>query len=268
MRCPDSYLIDPLIKKGLPMVIYKSPGAENSVLIVQRSSGLSKISIEDLEDKSGFVIAAFNSTRNNEIFLLKPDFIQRGGDNPYELEKYIASLSDARSSNGNINYQHSRNEYLEKAEFCIDKIRSGALKKIVLSRVLIKDVPVSLNYGELFKALCLKYNDAFVYMLHSPETGIWTGATPETLLKKDNNKLETMAIAGTRLLSECENKPGWGEKEIEEQKLVSVFIEDLLLESGITEYEVKGPETIAAGKIAHLKTTFSIDQKQLKGQGR
>lgn len=257
-------IIGTLIKKGLPFAIYSIPGTNNPVLIIQKSTAINKISIEDLDNKHGFVIAPFESAKTNEVILLTDDFVIKDHSGLSELEGYLLTLPEIKSSNNINNHQLSKNEYLEKAQYFIDKIKSGKFKKIVLSRVLVMEIENAIDYSKFFNELCQKYQNAFVYLLYTPETGIWSGATPETLLKKENNRVETMAVAGTRLLSDYKTEPEWDEKEKEEQHLVSIYIENLLSELGVKDYEIKGPETIVAGKIVHLKTSFSINLEFLK----
>ena len=60
-----------------------------------------------------------------------------------------------------------------------------------------------------------------------------------------------MALAGTRA---CGTGGAWGEKETEEQQIVSRYIGDLL--DGFGKWDVKGPFTRKAGKIEHLCTAF------------
>jgi isochorismate synthase len=145
-------------------------------------------------------------------------------------------------------------------------MKSGEYNKIVLSRVLGMELQNAINYSQFFKALCNKNEDAFVYFLASQETGIWSGATPETLLRKENKVLETMSVAGTQLSSDYEKDPHWNTKEKEEQHMVSLYIEHLLSELGVKTYEVNGPITLKAGKVVHLKTEYSINHAELKNR--
>jgi len=257
-------IIGTLIDKARPFAIYSVPGTNKPVLIVQKSTKNNTISIEDIDNKHGFVIAPFESAKTNEVILLNDDFVIKDQRGLTELEDYLLTLPELKSRSKLTNHQLSKNEYLEKAQYLIEKIKSGKFKKIVLSRVLVMELANAINYSKFFDELCEKYQNTFVYFLYTPETGIWSGATPETLLKKENNRLETMAVAGTRLLSDYNIEPEWDEKEKEEQHLVSIYIENLLSELGVKDYDINGPETITAGKIVHLKTSFSINLEYLK----
>ena len=257
-------IIRTLINKGVPFAVYSVPGTNKPVLIVQKSPKINTISIEDLDNKQGFVIASFESAKTGEVILLNDDFVIKDQRGLSEFNDYLSTLPELKSISNITNHQLSKNEYFEKAQYFISKIKSGKFKKIVLSRVLVMEIANAINYSKFFDELCEKYQNTFVYFLYTPETGIWSGATPETLLKKENNRVETMAVAGTRLLSDYESEPEWDEKEKEEQQLVSTYIENLLSELGVKDYEIKGPETIVAGNIVHLKTSFSINLEFLK----
>lgn len=266
MNWQNLEIINELVSKGVPFVFYRTPNSTEPILIVQTISPLLKISITDLEHKSCFVIAPFESAKTNEIFLIEPTFIIKDPTQLPKLEQYLSGLPYLRSKKSINNHQLSKNEYLEKANYFIEKIKSGEFKKIVLSRVLTMEIVNSIDYSKFCDNLCEGNKNAFVYLLSTPETGIWAGATPEALLSKQKDKLETMAVAGTRLLSDFNNNPTWGKKEIEEQDMVSTFIENILSGLGVKDFKTKGPETIKAGKIVHLKTTFSINSNCLKNR--
>jgi isochorismate synthase len=84
------------------------------------------------------------------------------------------------------------------------------------------------------------------------------GATPERLVKINQNQFETVALAGTQLFSESII---WNTKEIEEQQFVTDFIVSEIA-SKVKNLIVSEPKTIKAGNLAHLK---SIITGQLTG---
>lgn len=143
-------IIGTLINKGLPFAIYTIPASNNPILIVQKSPKINKISIEDLDDKEGFVIAPFECAKTNEVIMLNNDFVVKDQNGISELEAYLSTLPELRSSNNISNHQLSKNEYLEKAQYFISKIKSGEFKKIVLSRVLVMELANAINYSKFF----------------------------------------------------------------------------------------------------------------------
>src|SRR5699024_6370065 len=92
---------------------------------------------------------------------------------------------------------------------------------------------------------------AFVYCWFHPQVGLWLGATPETLLKVTGKTLKTMALAGTK--SAMNNpQPEWTAKEMEEQQLVTDFIDERLRDK-VHQLHIGPVENIRAGNLWHLK---------------
>jgi isochorismate synthase len=112
----------------------------------------------------------------------------------------------------------------------------------------------------LFRRLCARYPDAFVSLVAVPQIGTWIGASPELLLADDGASLRTMALAGTQALPADRrlSDVAWSPKEIEEQALVGDYIRDFFRQAGIGSLEETGPHTVAAGNVAHLRTSFRV----------
>jgi isochorismate synthase len=94
-----------------------------------------------------------------------------------------------------------------------------------------------------------------VYLFHTPLTGTWIGSTPEILLSGKGNDWHTVALAGTQPLCNGQLPETWNERKREEQQLVTDYIRDCLLSFNVYPEE-KGPYTIQAGELAHLRTDF------------
>ena len=93
-------------------------------------------------------------------------------------------------------------------------------------------------------------------MVNHPQTGVWCGATPESLFFATGNIGSTVALAGTQKIEEL-SPLHWTEKEIEEHHLVEIFIEQKLKEQ-LGDFEKEGPHTVFSGNLAHLKTTYNF----------
>ncbi|NNF82262.1 MAG: isochorismate synthase [Flavobacteriaceae bacterium] len=146
-------------------------------------------------------------------------------------------------------------EYLKMVNKGLEEIRQGRLEKVVLSRKI--SIPNSKHPLELFKLLELNYPDAMVYCFFHPQSGIWLGATPETLAQIENNVLTTVSLAGTKLFNET-IPAVWTEKEKREQQIVTDYILQALEESS-AEISVSGPETIQAGQVIHLRSVIRAE---------
>lgn len=138
----------------------------------------------------------------------------------------------------------------------IAAIQNGAFDKVVLSRKIVLNEQISVV--ATFQNLIATYPTAFRYLFFHPKIGLWMGATPERLVKINQNQFETVALAGTQLFSESII---WNTKEIEEQQFVTDFIVSEIA-SKVKNLVVSEPKTIKAGNLAHLK---SIITGQLTG---
>ena len=266
MNLTFNNIIDDLIKKNISFVIYTLPNSESPVLIVQKSLKLFKSTNEDIDHIKGFIVAPFESANTNIIHYLKSDFILEADNSTTDLELFLNQQNNSTRIHQTNNHISDKEEYLERATYLINKLKTGDLSKVVLSRVSKNKLADNFKFSNFYESLSSKYPNAFVYLLNSEETGIWAGASPETLIKRENKTIETTALAGTRLLSDYIAYPEWADKEKEEQHLVSIYIENLLSELGIKDYKEEGPITIEAGKLVHLKTKFSIKNDCLKDQ--
>ncbi len=133
----------------------------------------------------------------------------------------------------------------------IAAIQNGAFDKVVLSRKIVLKEQISVV--ATFQNLIATYPTAFRYMFFHPKIGLWMGATPERLVKINQNQFETVALAGTQLFSESII---WNTKEIEEQQFVTDFIVSEIA-SKVKNLVVSEPKTIKAGNLAHLKSIIT-----------
>ena len=111
----------------------------------------------------------------------------------------------------------------------------------------------------------------FKKLVNLPEQKeLWLGASPETLIQqKANGTFATMSLAGTQSASDQEGNIvpkydiRWGQKEIEEQALVSRYIVECFKKIRLREYLETGPKTVLAGNLYHLRTDFEVDTVSL-----
>lgn len=191
--------------------------------------------------EQGFVFAPFNTAQG--IPILKPDrtvsaalpSVDRGRelDVPLLLED-----KDAKA------------RYLKSVGKCIDEIKKGTLEKVVFSRKI--HVTTQKSVISIFETALNLYPNAFCYLFYHPQVGTWLGATPETLLRVENQHIETISLAGT---SAAQN-PKWSKKEFEEQQMVTDFITDALSDK-TSKLRISDTTSVRAGKLWHLHTKVS-----------
>jgi isochorismate synthase len=148
----------------------------------------------------------------------------------------------------------------------VDFMQRSGVRKIVLSRVAETPLAGDFDPAQTFLHLCERYPHAFVSLVAIPNLGTWIGASPELLLKIDGQGINTMALAGT--LPKPYDLPlhevTWGQKEIEEQALVSEYIQEFFRGVGVRRVQTEGPRTVAAGNLVHLQTAFRADLPQFQ----
>ncbi|KMQ65348.1 isochorismate synthase [Chryseobacterium angstadtii] len=145
----------------------------------------------------------------------------------------------------------TKEEYTDTLHQIIEVIKDYQLPKLVYSRRKIFKDFNSIDFKESFVKLCASYPNAFRYIFNNGENA-WMGAFSETLGKfnKKTHQFETMSLAGTLPVSE-----EWTEKEIEEQKPVTSYIQNILRNySG--SIEMSETYDHISGNIKHLRTDF------------
>ncbi len=242
-----------LTSANLPFVSFRLPGHENPVTIYGPDRFEKYQYIEDvLGQQTGFVIAPYEE--GAPILWLKAGNIAEGFDIDAKLPEGITSFGCQLSDP--VVREVGKPEYVLKVQEAITHIKSGEAGKIVVSRQLIQEWPgVSQKAGLLFRNLCIQYPDAFVYLANIPDIGLWTGASPEVLLKSSDGIVSTMSLSGTRKTQEFSSP--WGQKEIDEHLWVSRYIAEGLEAAGCEQLDVSPMHTMEAGSVEHLITNYS-----------
>lgn len=162
---------------------------------------------------------------------------------------------------GKLKPSTQKEQHLNLVKRCIERINqlesaTGENAKIIASRVC--NIPTSLSPTEIFNNLAAKYPESTIFLFSTTHFGTWIGATPEVVLlgtKKDGVfEISSVSLAGTRKASFI-NTP-WDHKNIEEQRIVTLFIADTFRRNGITP-EVCGPEEKRYGPVIHLQSAIS-----------
>ena len=153
--------------------------------------------------------------------------------------------------------------YIKQAERVISALRSGKIRKAVLSRVRQFFCDPYKKAPEWFDGLCETYPDAFVFLVSIPGETLWMGATPETFLRCSASCIQTMSLAGTKRKDDFSE---WGEKDREEQRIVTEYIESCFRNIVGTEPLISGPELRQAGVVSHLCTMFTLNKSLSPGE--
>jgi isochorismate synthase len=227
-------------KRKLPFVIYNKPNVKEVFGLFQQNDDLNIITNQF--DSQGFVFAPFNSNDTTVLFPLSTS----------ELVSDNMLVNDHLEFQDVLSINHdSKSAHVDLVEKGVEAIKKEHFKKVVLSRkekVTLTEIDVVETYNKLLQT----YPNAFVYVWFHPRVGLWFGATPETLLRLENNCFTTMALAGTQVYKE-NVAPKWNQKEVEEQEIVTDYIVNKLsnFSKGL---QVSETETVKAGSLLHLRT--------------
>ncbi|MGS2739545.1 isochorismate synthase [Sinomicrobium sp. M5D2P17] len=240
--------------RGLPFVAYRKPLSESTV--TSEGAGIIKALLQkDAElhivkdfSERGFVFSPFDAKEQTILI-------------PYsETEKLFSRLARKTGSEKETNKEEGplskdstagREKHVGLVRKGVEAILNGKLEKVVLSREegvrITENNPIA-----IFQRLLESYEDAFCYIWYHPKTGLWLGATPETLLHIKGCVLHTMALAGTQKFSGT-TKVNWREKEKREQQVVTDAIVDSL-RFKVKSLKISAAGTHRAGNLIHIKT--------------
>lgn len=184
--------------------------------------------------EGGFVVSDFDSASTLTIT-----------DNPHEKTPLTSPLplADIIMSDTPATLQSEHQCSVEHIVHTLNEIGYG---KCVLSRLITGSIsrPVSDTFEELLQ----RYPSAFVFIYNSSPTGMWIGATPETLLHASTGRVDTMSLAGTRKTGSLNE---WDSKNLEEQDIVTQYIMSSLFNFGL-DPSASELHTLQAGPVEHL----------------
>ena len=194
-------------------------------------------SIADLSDEKGFVFYSFDRSQN----ILISDLLET----PINSFSYYYSNDKILSIN--------KTDYLKQCSTLIEHLKNKDFTKVIYSR--ISELDYNTPPDKIFSKLNQLYKNTFNYLISIEGIGTWIGSTPEKLAIINQHSIQTTAIAGTKLST----LEPWGQKEKEEQQIVTDFIEAVLTKNNCLNIEKSGPTDIFTGVVSHLKTDFVAD---------
>jgi isochorismate synthase len=156
---------------------------------------------------------------------------------------------------GEMNRDSSDSAYAESVAQGVELLKQDEAKKIVLSRI-ISFPHQGLTADGVFNILNKKFPSAAVFAFTDENNAHWIGATPELLFRKRGDFYSTISLAGTRRAGTQED---WGVKEQQEQRLVTMFIQDELKAIGAKNIQCNELHTRNAGSIEHLCNEISFE---------
>lgn len=231
-----------------PFILWRRPFAANIECLFPDSADISETFIYG-KAESGFILQPFASESSARPLRIK--------GLASTISKQEVEMLSVKPSSTNSGISTKREEHISAIATGIDRILVGEMKKVVLARKLVVDGMV--NPAAVFQKAEEQYPSAFVYLLHLPEIGAWLGASPEGLLKINDETAQIDSLAGTQLAANGQRSRNWSEKEVEEQAIVTKYIDEQLSDAGISERTWHGPKDHLAGKLLHLQSQVKFN---------
>lgn len=241
-----------MLEKGVCFASWRMPFKDVPHTIISEKTCPEFDSAEELQHASpGFIMAPFFP---EEKILFIPSSIELKGNifAPVQLSFRHSEENSAEV----IMQEDTEQQYTMRLSDVIGRIKNHEAQKVVISRVIEREALQKHELPLLFRELCQANPGAFVYLVNIPGKALWMGATPELLLESNGKNISTVALAGTRKKKAIGE---WGKKEIEEQQWVSRYIRNCLENAGCLNIEESETQTVAAGNVEHLKTTFQAE---------
>ena len=152
-------------------------------------------------------------------------------------------------------------EHFESAvERAVERIAAGEVDKVVLAREVRVHMPRPAEPGAVYDALRSAFPSCYCYLAGTPEA-TFIGASPELLVRRDGQRAQTVALAGTRrrsadpsvdrhLAEQLLQSP----KDREEQAIVARRIERVLRPVSVWVAAAEEPVVVKVQNVQHLAT--------------
>jgi salicylate biosynthesis isochorismate synthase/menaquinone-specific isochorismate synthase len=221
---------------------------------------------------ASMVLPQISLARQGDETFLTVNVVAGAGHDPEEtvsrLAGRLAALGDARlpmldpARTGRTEIRGARppGEFERVVAAAVERIRAGALTKVVLAREVVVEAPAAHDAGALFGALRELFPECFCFCRGTPE-GAFIGASPELLVRRSGASAQTVALAGsTRRSSDPAVDAHLGEqllrsdKDRREQEIVTRRIVRKLEPHAVWVERARDPEVIRIANIQHLAT--------------
>jgi isochorismate synthase len=150
--------------------------------------------------------------------------------------------------------------YEQAVERAVERIRAGELEKVVLAREVRAHAPAAHDPAAVFGALRELFPACYCWCVGTPEAA-FVGASPELLVRRDGQRAQTVALAGTtRRSADPSVDDHLGErllqsaKDREEQAIVARRIERALDPVSLWVAAAEEPVLVKVHNVQHLAT--------------
>lgn len=240
--------------------MFRLPYDDHYTLVEADGPATELESIAEIGRERGFVMAPFAAGDDTPVLFIRPGKVER-----LPVENISTAVGDKATAAGNsttsaddlsgcMTTDDGREDYARDFRAFHDELTAGRFGKIVLARRATVHTTEARRPEALFMEACRLYPRMMVAMTVTQRAGTWLAATPEILLECCGRHYATMALAGTMRV-DCQTE--WSAKNREEQAIVADYIRKTL-EPMVEAMDARGPYTVRAGQLVHLRTDFDF----------
>lgn len=246
------------LDKRLTFAAFRRPGAPVTIW-AQREPGLETVDGSLLWELNDVFLAAPFALDTGRIPMIRSDVDLSFGEFGSDISTLFECRGDERTAQVPEAAGTAQKTFTDAVMAAKADIAAGRFAKVVLSRTLTVPLPEA-ELIPLFLRACRERPRAFVALVRTPEHGLWLGASPERLILCEEDHLRVDALAGTLAAASAPVDPAaWGAKEHDEQRFVTEAVAAVLKDTGAINVSSHGPEVMAAGEVAHLRTRVEAD---------
>jgi isochorismate synthase len=218
------------------------------------------------------VLPSISIARSGETVVATVNVVCRPGEDPETLAGAAAGrlealrwdlipLADPDPANGyEISSVLSPKHYIDAVTRARERVRAGALEKVVLAREVVVQGRRPFRPAAVFDALRSAYPSCFCFCVGTPEAA-FIGASPELLVRREGAGVSSVALAGsTRRSADPSVDDHLGQrllqsaKDREEHRIVTDRIERALEPLSVWVAAAAEPSLIKVANIQHLAT--------------
>ena len=249
-----------------PYAFYRLPYKEKYTSITSEQDAEVINSYKEIGEKAGFIISPFSPSTKCPVLLIHPDNI---------CENFIPTDDGVQGQKTDKERSTCEEDDHEWEKDCSETVTESyrrsftafhahvadhTFRKLVLSRTKEMALSCEDDAKDLFLRTCKTFPRLMVMLFHTQQSGTWLIASPEILIERTEDSCHTVALAGT--MPYKEGYAEWSSKNKEEQHIVEEYISQTL--APFAKNVIKdGPVTMRAGNLAHLRTDFRFQGKDL-----
>jgi isochorismate synthase len=175
-------------------------------------------------------------------------------------EEPLPLLDPHPTEHAEIHSIRTPGEFEATVSAATDRIRGGALSKVVLAREVVVSAGRAHDPAALFGAMRVQFPSCFCFCCGTPEAA-FAGASPELLVRRAGASVSSVALAGSiRRSSDPAVDDHLGEqllrsdKDRREQRIVADLIVQALRPHSVWVEAAPEPEIVKVANIQHLAT--------------